>query len=61
MDGLPEQSNTAYKFDIIQETLMSIPVLCDNGFTGIFTKHSVHVNKDRKQILTGYREPANKL
>ena len=27
MDGLPEQSKTAYKFDNIQEPLMSIPVL----------------------------------
>ena len=50
MDGLPEQSKTAYKLDNIQEPLMSIPVLCDNGFKFIFTKQSVHVNKDGKNI-----------
>ena len=61
MDGLPEQSKTAYKFDKIQEPIMSIPVLWDNGYTVTFTKHSVPVNKDRKKILTGYREPATKL
>ena len=29
MDGLPEQAKTAYKFDNIQEPLMSFPVLCE--------------------------------
>ena len=38
MDGLPEQSKTAYKFDNIQDTLMSIPVLCNNVCTVTFTK-----------------------
>ena len=61
MDGLPEQSKTAYKFDNIQEPFMSIPVLCDNVCTVIFKKQSVHENKDGKTILTGYREPATKL
>ena len=37
MDGLPEQSKTTYKFDNIQEPLMSIPVLYDNRCTVIFT------------------------
>ena len=49
MNGLPEQSKTAYKFDNIQDPLMSTPVLCGNGCTVPFTKQSVHVNKDRKQ------------
>ena len=40
---------------------MSIPVLCDNGCTVTFTKHTVHVNKYGKTVLTGYREPATKL
>ena len=40
---------------------MSIPVLCDNGCTVKFTKQTVQVNKDRKIVLTGYREPATKL
>ena len=61
MDGIPEQSKTAYKFYNIQEPLMSIPVLCNNRYTFIFTKQSVHVNKDVRTILTGYREPATKL
>ena len=61
MDGLPEQLKTPYKFDKIQEPLMSIPVLCDNRCTVKFTKQSVHVNKYGKTILTGYREPATKL
>ena len=61
IDGLPEQAKTAYKFDNIQDPLISISVLCDNGCTVIFTKQSVHVNKDRKTILTGYREPFTKL
>ena len=60
MYGIPEQAKKAYKFDNIQEPLMSIPVLCDNKCTVTFTKKSVHVNKDGK-ILTGYREPATKL
>ena len=38
MDGLPEQSKIAYKFDGIQEPLISIPVLCDNGCKATFTK-----------------------
>ena len=50
MDELPEQAKTAYKFNNTQEPLMSIPVLCDNRCTVTFTKHSVHVNKDRKNI-----------
>ena len=40
---------------------MSIPVLCDNGCTVTFTKRTVQVHKDRKTLLTGYREPATKL
>ena len=59
--GLTEQSKIAYKFDNIQDPLMSIPVLCDNGCTVTFTKQSVHVNKYGKKILTGYSEPATKL
>ena len=39
MDGLQEHSKTAYKFDNIQELLMSIPVLCDNEFAVTFTKN----------------------
>ena len=40
---------------------MSIPVLCDNRCTVTFTKKNVLVNKDKKTILTGYREPGTKL
>ena len=40
---------------------MSIPVLCDNGFKGTFTKKNVQVNKYGKTVLTGYRKPATKL
>ena len=36
INGLPEQSKTTYKFDNIQELLMSIPVLCDNKCTVSF-------------------------
>ena len=61
MDGLQGQAKTACKFDNIQETLMSIPLLCDNVCTFTFTKQSVHENKDRNTILTGYRESATKL
>ena len=61
MDRLPEQLKTVYKFDNIQDTLMSIPVLCDNRCTVTFTKQSMHVNKDEKTILTGYRETATNL
>ena len=61
MDGIPEQSNIAYKFDNIQEPLMSIPVLCDNRCIVTFTKQTVHVNKYEKIVLTGYMEPATKL
>ena len=61
MDRLPEQSKIAYKFDNIQEPLMTIPVICDNGYTVTFTKQNVHVNKDGKTVLTGYREPATKM
>ena len=61
MDGLPEQSKIAYKFNGIQDPLMSIPVLCYIGCTVMFTKHTVQINKDRKKLLTGYREPATKL
>ena len=61
MDGLPEQSKIAYKFNGIQEPLMSISVMCDNGCTITFTKQTVQVNKDGKTVLTGYRYPATKL
>ena len=60
MYGLPEQSKIAYKFNGIQEPLMYIPVLCDNGCTVTFTKQIVQVNKYVKAVLTGYREPATK-
>ena len=46
MNGLPEQLKIAYIFNGIQQPLMSIPVLCDNGCTVTFTKHTVQVNKD---------------
>ena len=49
MDGLPEQAKTAYKFDKIQDPIVSIPVLCKNGCTVTFTKKSLHVNKYRKK------------
>ena len=55
MDGLPEQSKIVYKFNDIQEPLMSTPVLCDNGYTVTFTKQNVQVNKDGKTVLIGYR------
>ena len=61
MDGLLEQSKIAYKFNGIQEPLMSILVLCDNGCTVTFKKQTVQVNKERKTVLKGYREPAIKL
>ena len=54
IDGLPEQLKAAYKFNNTQEPLMPIQVLCENGWTVTFTKQSVHVNKDMKNILTGY-------
>ena len=54
MYGIPEHLKTAYKFDNIQEPLMSIPVMCDNICIVTFTKQSVHVNKDGKTILTSY-------
>ena len=53
MNGLLEQSKTAYKFDNIKETLKLIPVLCDNGRTVTFTKPSVHSKKDGKILLIG--------
>ena len=40
---------------------MSTPVMCNNGCIVTFTKHSMHVNKDGKTILTCYQEPATKL
>ena len=61
MDGLPEQSKIAYKCNGIQEPLMSIPVLCDNGCTFTLTKQTVQVNKDGKTVSTDYSEPATKL
>ena len=61
MDGLPEQLLIAYKFNSIQEPLISTPVLCDNGCTFTFTKRSVQVHKNGKTVLTDYREPATKL
>ena len=61
MDGLQEQSKIAYKFDGIQEPIMSIPVLCYDGCTVTLTKEAVQLNKDRKTVLTGYREAATKL
>ena len=61
MDGLPEQSKIAYKFNGLQEPLMSIPVLRDNGRTVKFKKRTVQVHKEGKTVLTGYREPATKL
>ena len=55
MDGLPEHSKIAYKFDNIQEPLMSIQVLCDKRCTITFKKQTVHVNKYGKTLLTVYR------
>ena len=40
---------------------MSILVLCDNGCTVTFKKQTVQVNKERKTVLKGYREPSIKL
>ena len=61
MDGLPEKSKIAYKFNGIQELLMSIPVLCDNRCKFKFTKRTVQVHKEGQTVLIGYREPATKL
>ena len=61
MDGLPEQSKIAYKFDNIQELPTSIPLLCDNRCIVTFKEQNVHVNKDGKTVLTGCREPSTKL
>ena len=61
MDGLLEQSKIAYKFNVIQEPVMSISILCDNGCTVTFIKQTVQVNKGGGRELKGYREPANKL
>ena len=60
-DGLPDQSKIAYKFKGIQETLMYITLLCDNGCTVTFKKRTVQVHKYGKIVLTGYKEAATKL
>ena len=61
MAGLPEQSKIVYKFNGIQEPLMSTPVLCDNGLTVTLTKQTVQAKKDGKTVSTDYSEPATKL
>ena len=61
MDGLPDNVKKAYKFKNVQESLVSIPVLCANGCEVTFTKQHVHVSKGGRNILTGYREPSPKL
>ena len=61
MDGLLENARKAYKFKNMQELLVLIPLICDNGCEVTFTKQYVHVSKGDYPILTGYREPATKL
>ena len=45
----------------MQEPLVSIPMLCDNGCEVTFTKQHKQVSKGSQTILTGYRERATKL
>ena len=45
MYGLPENAKKAYKFKNMQEPLVYIPVLCDNGCEVAFTKKHLQVSK----------------
>ena len=54
IDEIPDNAKNAYKLKNMQEPLVSVPVLCDNGFEGTFTKQNVQVSKGGCNILTGY-------
>jgi len=47
--------------DLNSESLLSIGQLCDHNCAAIFDKHFLHVFKDDKRILTGYRNQNDRL
>ena len=52
MDGLPENAKKAYKFKNMQESCVSIPVLCVNGCEVTLTKQHVKVSKGNRNTAT---------
>ena len=61
MEGLTENAKNAYIFKNMHKPLVSFTVIWYNGCELAVTKQHVQVWKLGRNILTGYREPANKL
>ena len=59
---LPLSARHAYIFPHLENSLLSIGILCDHGYTATYDKDKVNIlNCDNNIILSGTRHPFNKL
>jgi hypothetical protein len=55
------KAKTAFHFNKIQQPLLSIPLLADDGCKINLTKDNIVVTKDNKVILKGIRDKVSTL
>ena len=58
---LPKSARGAHLFPDISHALLSISMLCDQGYMAIFDDLHVYIVKDGEVILHGNRDPATGL
>ena len=54
-DLLPPAATRSFLFEELQQSLLSVPLLCDAGCTAIFSKNSVQISRNGITILEGMR------
>ena len=58
---LPMEARRAHLFPNIKHALLSISMLCDQGYTAIFDQERVYIVKEGEVIIHGFRHPVTKL
>ena len=58
---LPIEARRAYLFLVITHALISISMLCEQGYMAIFDAEMVYIVKHRIVIMHSYRHPVTKL
>ena len=58
---LPMEARKAHLFPDIKHALLSISMLCDQGYIAIFDHEGVYIVKDGEVVIHGFRHPVTKL
>ena len=58
---LPMRARRAHIFPDIKHSLISINMLCEEGYMAIFDENNVYIVKDSEVMLHGYKDPVTRL